>query len=89
MNDTPRRKREPIRVWCLPQERALIEANPRDAGLGVSRYLHDVGIDYKIDDVIEAELVGELAKINGDQGRLGGLLKLRLTNSKKLAGQDP
>ena len=44
---------------------------------------------YRIEGVIDAELVRELAKINGDQGRLGGLLKLWLTNSEKLENQDP
>ncbi|MEQ0770905.1 conjugal transfer transcriptional regulator TraJ [Paraburkholderia tropica] len=89
MGDVPRRKYQPIRVWCLPEEKAQIEANARDAGLSVSRYLRNVGMGYKIKGVIDAELVRELAKINGDQGRLGGLLRLWLTNSEKLKSQDP
>jgi len=44
---------------------------------------------YKIESVIDANLVLQLAKINGDQGRLGGLLKLWLTNREKLGSQDP
>ncbi|MDR8093138.1 conjugal transfer transcriptional regulator TraJ [Burkholderia gladioli] len=87
--DAPRRKHQPIRVWCLPEEKAQIEANARDAGLSVSSYLRNVGMGYKIQGVIDAELVGRLAKINGDQGRLGGLLKLWLTNSEKLGPHDP
>jgi hypothetical protein len=89
MDDVPRRKHQPIRVWCLPEEKAWIEANARDAGLSVSKYLRNVGMGYKIEGVIDAELVRQLAKINGDQGRLGGLLKLWLTNSEKLRSQDP
>jgi hypothetical protein len=89
MDDVPRRKHQPIRVWCLPEEKAQIEANARDAGLSVSRYLRNVGMGYKIKGVIDAQLVLQLAKINGDQGRLGGLLKLWLTNSEKLGDQDP
>ncbi|MDN7880068.1 conjugal transfer transcriptional regulator TraJ [Burkholderia aenigmatica] len=87
--EAPRRKLQPIRVWCLPEEKAQIEANARDAGLSVSSYLRNVGMGYKIQGVIDAELVGRLAKINGDQGRLGGLLKLWLTNSEKLGPHDP
>nr|WP_061133108.1 conjugal transfer transcriptional regulator TraJ [Caballeronia fortuita] len=79
----------PIKVWCLPEEKASIEENARKAGMSVSMYLRNVGIGYRIKGVIDAELVLKLAKINGDQGRLGGLLKLWLTNSEKLSSQDP
>ena len=89
MEDVPRRKLQPIRVWCLPDEKARIEANARDAGKSVSQYLRNVGMGYKIEGVIDAKLVRQLAKINGDQGRLGGLLKLWLTNTEKLGSQDP
>ncbi|KAK48583.1 conjugal transfer protein TraJ [Caballeronia jiangsuensis] len=79
----------PIKVWCLPEEKASIEWNARKAGTSVSMYLRNVGMGYHIKGVIDAELVLKLAKINGDQGRLGGLLKLWLTNSEKLSSQDP
>ncbi|OUL72179.1 plasmid mobilization protein [Paraburkholderia hospita] len=78
-----------LKVSCTLEEKAQIEANARAAGLSVSRYLRNVGAGYTIRGVIDAELVGSLAKINADQGRLGGLLKLWLTNSEKLGNQDP
>ncbi|WP_404842944.1 plasmid mobilization protein [Burkholderia cepacia] len=31
-----------MRVWCLPEEKALTEANARDRGLSVSRYLRNI-----------------------------------------------
>ncbi|WP_429255012.1 plasmid mobilization protein [Paraburkholderia sp. GAS334] len=68
MDDVPRRKHQPIRVWCLPAEKELIEASARDAGMSVSRYWRNVGIGYKIEVVIDARLVLQLAKINGDSG---------------------
>jgi hypothetical protein len=76
-----------LKVSCTPEEKTQIEANARAAGMSVSRYLRNVGMGYK--GVIDAKLVLQLAKINGDQGRLGGLLKLWLTNSEKLGSQDP
>lgn len=78
-----------LKVSCTPKEKTQIEANARAAGMSVSRYLRNVGMGYKIEGVIDAKLVLQLAKINGDQGRLGGLLKLWLTNSEKLGSQDP
>jgi len=86
---TPRRKQQPIRVWCLPEEKTQIEANARAAGLSVSSYLRNVGMSYKIQGVIDAELVRQLAKVNADQGRLGGLLKLWLMNDDRLGQNAP
>jgi hypothetical protein len=57
--------------------------------MSMSMYLRKVAIGYEIKGVIDCELVLKLAKINGDQGRLGGLLKLWLTNSEKLGPHDP
>jgi hypothetical protein len=73
----------------LPDEEEAIKEKARQAGLSVAAYLRNVGMGYRIEGVIDAELVRELAKINGDQGRLGGLLKLWLMNSEKLGNQDP
>ncbi len=74
-----------IRVYCLPQERHLIETNARAAGLSVAAYLRNVGMGYQIRGIIDNTEVERLAKINGDLGRLGGLLKLWLTNDVRTA----
>ena len=88
-DDAPRRNYQPIRVWCSPEEKAQIEANARDAGMSVSMFLRRVGMGYKVKGVIDQNMVLALAKINADQGRLGGLLKLWLTNDEKLGRSDP
>lgn len=75
----------PIKVYCLPDERTLIEENAKQAGLSVARYLREVGQGYQIKGVVDYEHVRELARINGDLGRLGGLLKLWLTNDARTA----
>jgi hypothetical protein len=73
----------------LREEEEAIKEKVRQAGLSVAAYLRNVGMCYIIQGVIDAELVGQLAQINADQGRLGGLLKLWLTNSEKLGNEDP
>jgi hypothetical protein len=78
-----------LKVSCTSEEKQQIEAGARQAGMSVSRYLRNIGTGYRITGVIDADLVLKLAKINGDQGRLGGLLKLWLTNSEKLNTEDP
>lgn len=85
-NDKPTRKNSPpLKVYCLPDERAEIQAKARDAGLSVSAYLLAVGQGYRIRSITDYERVQELARINGDLGRLGGLLKLWLTNDERTA----
>jgi hypothetical protein len=82
---TTRKGSPPIKVYCLPEERQQIEANARTAGLSIARYLREVGQGYQITGVMDYEKVLELARINGDLGRLGGLLKLWLTNDERAA----
>lgn len=74
----------PIKVWCLPEERAQIEANARATGQSLSAYLRNVGMGYQIRSILDHQRISDLARINGDLGRLGGLLKLWLTNDDKL-----
>ena len=70
----------PLKVYCRPDERERIEANARDAGMSIGRFLREVGQGYRVRGIVDFEQVRELARINGDLGRLGGLLKLWLTD---------
>ncbi|MFP2768289.1 conjugal transfer transcriptional regulator TraJ [Oceanisphaera sp. KMM 10153] len=88
-NKTTRKSCTPIKVYCLPEERAVIEENARRAGLSASTYLREVGQGYLIQGVTDAEQVRELVRVNGDLGRLGGLLKLWLMNDAKVAAFGP
>ena len=81
-----RRKREQhLRVPVFPEEKTLIEAQAQRAGMSVARFLREVGQGYRIGGVVDYVHVRELARINGDLGRLGGLLKLWLTNDERTA----
>lgn len=80
-----RKTQAPIKVYCLPEERAEIETMARKSGHSVSTYLRLVGQGYRVASIVDYEHVQELAKINGDLGRLGGLLKLWLVDDAKLS----
>jgi hypothetical protein len=82
---TTRKGSPPIKVYCLPEERERIEANARAAGLSLSAFLLAVGQGYRVQGITDYEQVRELARINGDLGRLGGLLKLWLTDDVRTA----
>ena len=84
-NRITRKGSPPIKVYCLPEERELIEANAKTAGISVARYLRDVGQGYQVKGVMDYHYVRELARVNGDLGRLGGLLKLWLTDDPRTA----
>lgn len=75
-----RREHAPIKVYCLPEERQMIASLAAATGLSLSAYLLAVGQGYLVSSRVDREQVRELALINGDLGRLGGLLKLWLTD---------
>lgn len=80
---TTRKHGKHLRVPVLPEEEALIKENAERAGLTIAAYLRNVGIGYEIRGIVDNNEVEKLAKINGDLGRLGGLLKLWLTNDAR------
>ena len=53
--------------------------------MSVARFLREVGRGYRVRGIVDFEQVRELARINGDLGRLGGLLKLWLTDDVRTA----
>jgi hypothetical protein len=73
-------------VYCSPEERETIEQQARSTGLSKSSYLLRVGMGYPIRSIVDHHQVEELVKINGDLGRLGGLLKLWLSKEQSVAG---
>jgi len=81
----PTRKERQLRVPVLPDEEVAIKEMAASAGLTVAAYLRNVGLGYQIRGILDNKRVEELARINGDLGRLGGLLKLWLTDDKRTA----
>ncbi|HNJ38587.1 MAG TPA: conjugal transfer transcriptional regulator TraJ [Nitrosomonas sp.] len=79
-----------LRVPVLPIEEAEIKSKATDAGLTVAEYLRNLGLGYQVPSIVDSRQIDSLLKINGDLGRLGGLIKLWLTNDKrtKLIGKS-
>nr|AAP82041.1 putative transfer protein [Stenotrophomonas maltophilia] len=75
-----RRRGKPIEVWVNDEEKAAISARAEEAGLSRSGYLKLVGLNQPIRSKVDLQAVARLAKVNADLGRLGGLLKLWLTD---------
>jgi hypothetical protein len=75
----------PIVVRVTPDEKSAIESFAKQTGSSTSAYLRLLGLGYMPKSIVDNEKVLELARINGDLGRLGGLLKLWLTNDVRTA----
>lgn len=83
-----RRTTTPITVWCLPSERAEIETHAETTGLSLSAYLREVGSGYQPRSAVDYEQVAVLAQANADLNRLGGLLKVWLSNEERMSSQE-
>ena len=70
----------PMKAFVTEIERSRIEARAKSTGLSVSAYLRAAGLALPIRSMLDHQAVLELAKVNADQGRLGGLLKLWLVD---------
>jgi len=81
----PTRKHRHLRVPVLPDEEATIKQLAATTGLSVAAYLRNVGMGYPVRSILDHRRVEELVRINGDLGRLGGLLKLWLSNDARAA----
>lgn len=77
-----------LRVPVLPHEEIEIKTNAAKAGLTTAEYLRRLGLGYQIRGLIDKQHILELSKINADLGRLGGLLKLWLTQDELVAHFD-
>ena len=73
---------KPIKVYVTPGERAAIEANAKACDLTASAYLRRLGSGHEPKSTLDQQAVGDLVKVHAGQGRLGGLLKLWLTEKR-------
>lgn len=73
-----------LRVPVTPAEAKVIEYLAKKTGLSIAAYLRLVGLGHQPRSMIDRDQARELVRVNGDLGRLGGLLKLWLTDDDKL-----
>lgn len=80
------RRARHLRIPVTDDEGAAIEAAAASAGLSIAAYGRAVMLGYEPRPLLERDQVKEILRVNGDLGRLGGLLKLWLTDDAKLEG---
>ena len=83
----PRRNRR-LKVRVRADEAEAIQNQARAVGMPVTAYLRAVGMGYQPRAVVDRDRIDEMLRVNGDLGRLGGLLKLFLSDDAKLSRFD-
>lgn len=78
----------PIKVWVTKEEKISINNNAKLHGLSNSAFLRNLGLNITVNGIIDQQAILEIVKVNADLGRLGGLLKLWLTNDEKSKDYD-
>ncbi|EPT9991437.1 conjugal transfer transcriptional regulator TraJ [Escherichia coli] len=84
-----RKNSTPIKVYCLPDEKAQIQENAEASGLSVASFIRKVAMGYQVESIVDIDQVVELSRVNADLGRLGGLLKLWLANDPRTVDFSP
>lgn len=73
-----------IEVWLTAEEKQSLIERAAECGLSTSAYMRVAGLNQPIHSLADARAVAELVKVSADLGRLGGLLKLWLTERRDL-----
>ncbi|MFA5501652.1 MAG: DNA transfer protein [Sulfurovaceae bacterium] len=72
-----------LTIKVTEEELKKLHLQAKNAGMTLSRYLRSLGLGYPIESKIDQLALAELTKVAGDLGRLGGLFKLWLSNTKE------
>lgn len=78
-------KYEQIHFRVSQKEKEIIEENARKCDLSVGEFLRQCGVGITPKSHEHLERINDLIHINADLGRLGGLLKLWLTDDLKVS----
>ncbi len=81
-----RQRNEQLKVRLSPQEKAQMQALAADCSCSVPALVRSVVLGYQVHSTFDRQVRRELAALHGDMGRLGGLLKLWLTQDEKWPG---
>lgn len=87
MENQPKRHKL-IGVKCTPEEFEEISKRAGLFGLKNPGYLRSSGLNYPLASKVDLHAFLELQKSRGDLGRLGGLLKMWLSDKDRKPGLD-
>ena len=88
MGSQTRIRKQCIKVWVDEHEKEKVEDNAKGCNQSASSFLRNLGMGYTPKSMIDHKAVGDLMQLNGDLGRLGGLLKMLLSNEEGFVGHE-
>ena len=71
-----------IKVFVTSEEMAEIQEQAKLSGLSNSAFLRALALNQKVRSVLDLYAVTDMVKVNGDLGRVAGLLKLWLREKR-------
>lgn len=77
-----RDRKAPLKVYVTPSERQRIQALAKATQKTPSALLRDLALGFEPRSAFDKDAIQAMIKLHGDQGRLGGLLKLWLSGEK-------
>ncbi|MCC4289627.1 plasmid mobilization protein [Vreelandella aquamarina] len=85
MGNETRKRTTHIMVRVSPDEKEAIAQAAAKCDLKVPTYLRELGLGYAPKSTVDAQAFEQLAKLYGDLGRMGGLLKMWLSDGSRSA----
>jgi len=83
MGSETRHRNKHVMIRVSEQEYALIAAHASGCSLSIPSFLRSVGQGFIPSSTVDSQAITQLAKLHADLGRVGGLLKLWLTNDER------
>ncbi|WP_240008349.1 plasmid mobilization protein [Pseudaquidulcibacter saccharophilus] len=77
-----------LRVYLSDEDRKIIERRADECNLSVSAYLRKSGLGQRTRSALDGAVAMDLLKINGELGRLGGFLKLLISEKNNVEVSD-
>ena len=73
-----------FKVYLTPEEKEAIAANAKGSRMAISAYLRSRAMGEAPASGLDLDEMNKLLKVSADLGRLGGLMKMLLTNDERL-----
>ena len=79
-----------FKVYVTPDEKTRIAASAKACRMSMSAFTRTLALGERPVSAIDRDATSKILKVSGDLGRLGGLLKMFLTNDERLndVGRD-
>lgn len=73
-----------FKVYLTPEEKGDIAANAKGSRMAISAYMRSLALGERPASGLDLDEMNKLLKVSADLGRLGGLMKMLLTNDERL-----